>query len=472
MIAEPESMKQESMFTFRNYQVSASEQKIWQDLIEEASGDVNVEAIIQAWQKAKKQFEIYNRQLPEPIWKKRGYDHSGQQAWFELSQHIIPKSPINPLAIYLHLPFCDTRCPFCDCYTIAKGKSSSDVEHRYTEALLHEMDTWKHLSPIQKQPVSTVHFGGGTPNGIEPALFEQLVQHCKNSFLITPKTEMAIESISSLLEKSHLQKLKDLGFSRLHIGLQTLDDDLRELIGRRETANEVLEKIRLAISLGFIITVDLILGLPNQSVGEFLQSLIKLTDLGVHGFSFYQLQVSAHNRRFIDKVKKPNQSPLLAYVLFQLGESWLISQNYHKNHFDHFSLNNDHNLYSTHMLRGENLLALGASADGVFNAYHYRHPTLNTYLNESSKVVPVLEGGLWQTEQEQRIQPLLAQIMTGKIQEKTFSQLHAHSLKKEWIDSALLRKEKNLEEYVLTANGSWFVNDMLEQAGQITQNID
>jgi coproporphyrinogen III oxidase-like Fe-S oxidoreductase len=472
MIAEPESMKQESMFTFRNYRVNASEQKIWQDLIQEASGDVNVEAIILAWLKAKKQFEIYNRQLPEPVWKKRGYDDSGQEAWFELSQKIIPKSPHNPLAIYLHLPFCDTRCPFCDCYTIAKRKSSSDVEHRYTEALLHEMDTWKHLSPIQKQPVSTIHFGGGTPNGIEPALFERIVRHCNDSFLITPKTELAIESISSLLEKDHLLELKQLGFSRLHIGLQTLDNNLRQLIGRRETANEVLEKIRLALSLGFVVTVDLILGLPNQSVGEFLDSLKKLTQLGVHGFSFYQLQVSAHNRRFIQKVMNPAQSPLLGYVLFQLGESWLNSNNYHKNHFDHFSLKDDHNLYSTHMSRGENLLALGASSDGVFNAYHYRHPTLNTYLKQAKKHIAVLEGGLWQNKTEKHIQPLLAQIMTGKIQEKTFSQLHAHFLKKEWIDSAFLRKEENLEEYVLTANGSWFINNMLEQAGQITQNID
>jgi len=179
--------------------------------------------------------------------------------------------------------------------------------------------------------------------------------------------------------------------------------------------------------------------------------------------TFYQLQVSRHNKRFISIIKSPDQSILLDYLLFQLGEAYLISEGYKKNHFDHFSRPKDHNLYGTHMSRNENLLALGTTADGVINSYHYRHPKIKEYLSNPNFNEPPLEGGLWETTFEIKARPILSGLMLGKLTLSCFQELGAESLLNGWQEQMLIKTGENSEEYELTANGSWFINHMINE---------
>ncbi|MCP4694629.1 MAG: radical SAM protein, partial [Desulfobacterales bacterium] len=204
-----------------------------------APAGVDAPAIIQQWEAVKSVYGlegVERRRMPSPIWAERGYAHDGPRAWRHATGHASRADQAAPMSIYIHIPFCDQRCGFCDCYAIPLGRNKAKKDEKYTSALIREMDAWAEATPLGRRPVTTVHFGGGTPNCLEPSLFERIVRQCKRCFNITAGTELAIESTGALIAGERLFHLRRLGFTRLHVGVQTLEEPLRHLIGRRETA--------------------------------------------------------------------------------------------------------------------------------------------------------------------------------------------------------------------------------------------
>jgi coproporphyrinogen III oxidase-like Fe-S oxidoreductase len=448
------------------FRSTEAENSIWSEFKQNSSQYRDVTDILSQYERSRKYFQNLRRSLPLPVWRQRGYEQDGKEAWHHLCKKVSNDKAQQAISIYIHIPFCDRRCNFCDCYSLPIGKLAPHTISTYIGVLLREMDLWKNILNIDKRPVTTVHLGGGTPNCIDISLFELLLKQCRRCFNITTETELALESTSSLLTQEHFKELKKLGFSRLHVGVQTLDDDIRCLIGRRERADTVVVKLAQALEEGFIVSVDIILGLPKQTISGFLNTVQKLRNIGIHGFSFYQLQISKHNRRFIKRTKTRHHQPLFEYLLFQIGEQELDFHNYRKNHFDHFALPKDRNLYSRHMLRGEDLLALGATADGVFDHYHYRHPKLRSYIKNDIGEMPILEGGMYDSTLEEKVRPGVIAIMTGHIPLDVFKNLKAERLLNYWRKCALIRENAHGKSYRLTANGSWYVNNMIDQLSE------
>jgi len=192
----------------------------------------------------------------------------------------------------------------------------------------------------------------------------------------------------------------------------------------------------------------------------FMDTLERLTATGVHGFSLYQLQVCARNRAFLQRCGGDRQNPLLNYALFQIGEHSLNARGYRKNFFTHWALPPDRNLYYRHVLRGEDLLAFGPTADGVIGHYLYRHPEYRAYMQSP---VPGLEGGMMETPVEQQMRSVAACLMTGAIEPSTLHELDASPLLDLWTVCDFLRNARDTTMLSLTANGSWFMTQMLNQ---------
>jgi oxygen-independent coproporphyrinogen-3 oxidase len=332
------------------------------------------------------------------------------------------------------------------------------------------MEVWSHLPLLCHRPVTTVHFGGGTPNYLSPDVFKRIINQCQQCFHITPETEWALESTSSLLSDEHLAQLKEWGFTRLHIGVQTLEEPLRHTIGRRENADVVIKKILRSLGMGFITSVDVIYGLPGQTLGGLMDTLERLCDAGIHGASLYQLNVSSRNRKFLEKQKDLIRDAVYDYMLFQAGDHFLIQAGYAKNHFTHFARSEDRNLYYNHAKRGEDLLAMGPSADGVFGPYYYRYPEYNQYVIGHDSAIPVLEGGVKKTSLEQQLHPAIAALMTGSITRSVFHDLNIETLLEHWIGCLLLKEDLEPGNYVLTANGSWLVDAMISELKNAVKN--
>jgi oxygen-independent coproporphyrinogen-3 oxidase len=365
------------------------------------------------------------------------------------------------MSVYVHIPFCDRKCAFCDCYAIRAGNIAGGIAEQYALALLMEIEAWGRIMPLPKRTVTTVHFGGGTADYLGAEWFARIVEQLKRTLVPGGGVEWALETTSTQLTDKHRSELFAWGFRRLHVGVQTLEEPLRQEIGRKESATEVLNKLARAKDDGFIVSVDLIYGLPGQTVSGFCSDLERLADCGVHGFSVYQLNSTSRNRRFADKHNTAGRDPFRDYLFFQLAEQLLRQYGYKKNHFAHFARTEDRNLYYTHARRGEDLLALGTTADGILGDFRYRHPEMRQYLRNNGPARPALEGGVWENSRERSLRPITAGLMSGEIEQSLLLKVAPSGLPGLWLDAGLI--EEKAGKFNLLANGSWFIGEMLAQ---------
>ena len=417
-------------------------------------------AVIDDWKALGDGYHVENRGLPSPLWEEKGFELNGEETWRQLNT-IISGSPQSPISIYVHIPFCDKRCGFCDCYAL-NISPQHQLQDRYTGFLLGEIGKWAGLSDLTARPVTTVHFGGGTPNSMAEKNFDAIVTALSQYFKTVGATEWALESTAHHLDDQQLARLWSQGFRRLHIGVQTLEEPLRQKIGRRETAQKVVQGIQTCLAQGFITTVDLIYGLPGESPAGFFKGIEHLIGLGIHGISFYRFNRSARNRRFVAAHADQDQDSMRDYAMFMASDQLMLRAGYRKNHFCHYALPEDTNLYYTHARRGEDLLALGASADGVFGRLHYRNPNLTGSAFLRQQPFPLLQGGVLETDKERQMAQVVAQLMTGSLHRGMALEIGLSRQVERWLACRLLEADDQQGSFRLTGNGSWLIRQLLD----------
>ncbi len=433
-----------------------------------APPDLDVGAIRDAWLALKPSYCVADRALPLPIWARRPLTETGPEAWHMLSRKVEQVNADRPLCIYVHIPFCAEKCSFCDCYSFKLGRYYERHTEGYVALLEQEMELWRRLGTLSSRPVTTVHLGGGTPTFLSCDTFTRLIKSCQKHFNTSSQTEWAVESTGTELDKAMRATLEGLGFTRLHLGIQTLDDDIRQVLKRRESSARVLAKTSQALARGWIVSVDLIYGLPGQTLRHLIRDIHTLAAAGVDGFSLYELQSSPHNRKFAHKHGLIHRDRSRNYLLFQAASHMLTALGYRKTLFNHFARERDQNLYFTFPARGEDLLALGTIADGVFNVYHYRHLDYKRYVKTVTHNFPGLQGGLQRTMQESRLYPLEIALFSTKISSQNFAEIlgkdKATALLNRWHKAALIaREDPQGRRYVMTHSGSWFIARMIEE---------
>ncbi len=429
---------------------------------------VDAQRIHREWLAIQGAYDVSHWKLPLPFWAKRNFDNHGEQAWAVLQDELPDSSPDQPMCIYLHAPYCSSKCAFCDSYSFPLSPSRTDQKQEYVDRLCTELDLWAETGTLARRPVPTVHLGGGTPTFLGEKLLSRLVYRCIDRFNISSETEWALESNTTELTPKMLEAMQDLGFRRLHLGVQTMEDAVRKVIGRRQPAKQVLEVVRRALGLGWVVSVDLIVGLPGQTMPGVLNGIQALIDAGVNGFSLYELLIYPQNQKWAEHYNLHKRDHLPNYYMFQAGAALIEGHGFRKNLFNHWADEKDRNTYFTFPMRGEDLLAVGCIADGVFGDYHYRHLGLDDYLIHSRNGKPGLAGGLRRNDCEKQIHPLILAIQSGHILEHQAALLNAlpsstgQGLVDHWIEHALVEKEpgNNLR---LTNNGSWFAGNMIAE---------
>jgi coproporphyrinogen III oxidase-like Fe-S oxidoreductase len=425
--------------------------------------EVDREAIRREWLALQPPYNIEDRHLPLPLWARRPYAETGRQAWETLSRNVPGIDPNQALCIYVHIPFCSEHCAFCDCYSFRLGAHQQQHIDGYLGLLERETALWTKLGGLADRPVSTVHLGGGTPTYLGAEPFARLAGTLRDQFGTGPETEWALESTVSELTPAMLALLEELDFDRLHIGVQSLQDDVRDKLNRRATASQVLDAVVTAKNRCWVVSVDLIYGLPGQTLRGLLKDIRSLVAAGVDGFSLYELQVSASNRRFVQQYNLDRRDRRRNYLFGQVAAHLLGALGYHKTLFNHFAGERDTNLYFTFPERGEDCLALGTTADGVFGDYHYRHLEYAGYLRGVGQLHPGLEGGLRQSPWESRWHDLTVALMAGRVEPSLLADADIQELVCRWQEALLLVEGADSGPLRLTSNGSWFVGNMLSE---------
>lgn len=177
----------------------------------------------------------------------------------------------EPLSLYVHLPFCEARCTYCGCMTIITQKR--DVARRYLDYLEREIEMLA-TALNGRRAVVQHHWGGGTPTYLTTEQIERLHRTVTRHFDIGVNAEQAIEIDPRVTTREQLQLLRSLGFNRLSMGVQDFTPEVQEAIGRRQSAALTRDLYDYARSIGFDgINMDLIYGLPRQTVNTFTRTL-------------------------------------------------------------------------------------------------------------------------------------------------------------------------------------------------------
>jgi coproporphyrinogen III oxidase-like Fe-S oxidoreductase len=429
------------------------------DYFRHAPPALNLDELRREWLALEAPYDVNRWRLPLPPWAERGYDQTGPQAWDMLRHDLAESSAADaakPLCIYLHVPFCSRKCGFCDSYSFKLGGHQADAIQQYVDRLCYELRLWSAQGSLSKRPVSTVHMGGGTPTFLGEAALTQLVECCRECFAISPATEWALESTVEALTPGMIATMHTLGYRRLHIGVQSLQDPVRAEIGRHRSRADVLECIESTLALGWIVSVDMVCGLPFQTFEGFIDDLETLITAGINGFSLYELLIYPQNRRWAESHNLTRRSHVSNFFMLTAGASLLETRGFGKNLFNHWADARDANIYFTFPTRGEDLLAVGTIADGVFGDYHYRHPRYAPYLRESQAGLPGLIGGLRRNALEKRVQPLTTSILSGFIE----SPLLPDSLATRWLQNALVKPDPR-GGLALTYSGAWFAGNLI-----------
>ena len=194
-------------------------------------------------------------------------------------------SGIGPLALYVHIPFCETKCPYCDFNTYA---GIEGLMPSYVAALRRELAAWGDV--LGHPGVNTVFFGGGTPSYLPSEDLSLVVGTVGSTFDIAPTSEVTLEANPGDLTASKLTSYLECGVNRLSIGFQSLSDRLLEVLGRRHSASEAVNAYRLAVASGFgNVSIDLIYGLPYQTLEDWKETLEGAVGLSPPHISMYCL---------------------------------------------------------------------------------------------------------------------------------------------------------------------------------------
>ena len=200
--------------------------------------------------------------------------------------------------IYIHIPFCRSRCSYCD-FATDVFKTEETVK-RYVNALIKEITNYelritnssKIQNPKSKIPVDTIYFGGGTPSLLAPKQLEKILDAVHKKFSVDQNAEITMEMNPATVTRETLKSYKSSGVNRASFGAQTFDDTELKRLGRRHTAADVRETIKLLREADFQnVSFDLIAGLPRQTLKDWERNLDEALKLNPEHISLYLLEI-------------------------------------------------------------------------------------------------------------------------------------------------------------------------------------
>ena len=186
--------------------------------------------------------------------------------------------------IYIHIPFCKTRCIYCDFYSTTR----SELKSRYIHALCKELQMRKEY--LRGEPVETVYFGGGTPSQLAEEDFREVFETIRKYYGMEHCREITLEANPDDLTEEYTAMLQQLPFNRISMGIQTFDDATLKLLNRRHDAEQAVKAVHHCRRAGFNnISIDLIYGLPGETDDRWKRDLQQAISLGVEHISAYHL---------------------------------------------------------------------------------------------------------------------------------------------------------------------------------------
>lgn len=282
--------------------------------------------------------------------------------------------------IYFHIPYCVSRCTYCDFYTQTDFRSKTKL----LKAMQEEINIRK--AYLKNQPISTIYFGGGTPSTLTIEEIESLLHCIHQLFIVENDAEITLEANPDDLNVTYLKHLKEIGINRLSIGIQNFDDNKLLAINRRHTGLEAKKAVQTAKEIGVSnISIDLIFGLPGETIESWEEQLLQALDLEVPHFSIYGLTYEKGTRlwqqRKNGKVLEIGEEDSLE--MYNFTRNVLKNAGYEHYEVSNFAKKGYHSRHNSNYWNETPYLGIGASAhsfDG--NSRQWNIASINQYCHK------------------------------------------------------------------------------------------
>lgn len=267
---------------------------------------------------------------------------------------------MKPAGIYIHIPFCRSRCSYCD---FATGLHESALAERYVAGVLKEIQLWDEVAT--PETVDTIYFGGGTPSLMSAAQLAALMHSVRERFEVSPDAEVSMEMNPGTVTDETLRAFYKAGINRASFGAQTFDDRELAKLGRSHTAQDTRHTYSLLRAAGFAnVSFDLIAGLPGQTLAGWRRNLDEAFALRPEHLSFYLLEVhqgtplAAHIKNGLQPV--PDED--LAAEMYQVMLERAASEGYEHYEISNLCLPGFESRHNTKYWTGSPYYGLGCSA--------------------------------------------------------------------------------------------------------------
>ena len=262
-----------------------------------------------------------------------------------------------PLSLYIHLPWCVQKCPYCD-FNSHEAKGSLP-EELYVIALMQELDN--HRALLSGRPIHTIFFGGGTPSLFSAQMIGRIIEGIDQRIPLIPHTEITMEANPGTIDQVRFNDFRKAGINRLSLGLQSLQDDKLKQLGRIHDSEQAMRAIGIAKAAGFDnFNLDLMYGLPNQSIDDALYDLQTALSFQPTHLSWYQLTIEPNTVFYKHTPVLPHDD--LIYDMQLAGQATLNTHGFAQYEVSAYSQPNRQCAHNVNYWEFGDYLGLGAGA--------------------------------------------------------------------------------------------------------------
>jgi oxygen-independent coproporphyrinogen-3 oxidase len=284
-------------------------------------------------------------------------------------------------ALYIHIPFCDHKCIYCDFYSII----TSDNILNFKSALKKEIEYFSNIYSDNRN-YSSIFFGGGTPSLMQPEYIQEIIIHLKNNFNVDDKAEITMETNPGTVNKNKLKSFKEAGINRISIGIQSFDEGELKFLTRIHDKQTAIQTVYDAAEVGFEnISIDLIFNLPNQTKEKWIENLKTAAALPITHISTYSLILERGtilNKLVLDG-KVTMQDDDYDADLYEATIDFLLSKGFYQYEVSNFTKPGFECLHNNTYWKYKDYLGLGPSAHSFMNKKRWwNFSSLKKYIAE------------------------------------------------------------------------------------------
>ncbi len=379
-----------------------------------------------------------------------------------------------PLGMYLHIPFCRKRCKFC--YFRVYTQQNADTIKNYVEALDLEVQLLKDRPGIAGRSLDFVYFGGGTPSYLSARQLQMLRERLSRSVSWESAQEVTFECEPGTLSLEKVQTLRDIGITRVSLGVENFNDAILEENGRAHLSEEIFRAYGWLQQVGFSqINIDLIAGMIGETDENWHRCVEQAISMQPDNITIYQMELPWNTLISKDMLQHGIASPVADWPTKRRWASEaidrLLAAGYHLSSGNELvrNLDTDRFLYRDNLFRGSDIVAVGVSSFGHFQGVHYQNDAeIESYMATVHSGELPLQRALRPTAHQRLIREWVLQMKEGRVAARPFLEKFSVDPRVEF-EEALANQQRagylqvDNGEVVLTRKGLLQVDSLLTE---------